>query len=62
MFCFFQNFAVGIIVPDADVFISWAEKKGYKGDLSALCKNKVSFSALSWLTMLFIHCVIMSED
>ncbi|KAK7144096.1 hypothetical protein R3I93_015066 [Phoxinus phoxinus] len=35
-----QSCLVGIIVPDPEVFPSWAQKKGFEGCFNELCDNK----------------------
>nr|XP_021324602.1 long-chain-fatty-acid--CoA ligase 6 [Danio rerio] len=35
-----QSCLVGIIVPDPEVFPSWAQKKGFDGGFHELCENK----------------------
>ncbi|KAM9330417.1 long-chain-fatty-acid--CoA ligase 1-like [Gastrophryne carolinensis] len=35
-----QDFVVGIVVPDPDTAISWAQKKKLKGTYEELCRNK----------------------
>ena len=33
-------FPVAILVPDPDTFVGWADKKGMKGTIEELCRNK----------------------
>ncbi|XP_056586260.1 long-chain-fatty-acid--CoA ligase 6 isoform X4 [Triplophysa dalaica] len=35
-----QSCLVGIVVPDPEVFPSWAQKKGFEGCFEELCENK----------------------
>jgi len=35
-----QTFAVGVIVPDAEVIPAWAEKNGLRASFPELCQNK----------------------
>ncbi|TRY77678.1 hypothetical protein DNTS_004554 [Danionella cerebrum] len=35
-----QSCLVGIVVPDPEVFPSWAQKKGVQGDFDQLCANR----------------------
>lgn len=36
-----QAFLIGIVVPDPDILVIWAKKKGLGGSYEELCKNKV---------------------
>jgi long-chain acyl-CoA synthetase len=31
---------VAIVVPDEEVFVSWAERNGWKGTMEELCQNE----------------------
>ncbi|GIY28473.1 hypothetical protein CDAR_87882 [Caerostris darwini] len=35
-----QEFVVGIVVPEKQVFLKWAKRKGFEGDFETLCQNK----------------------
>ncbi|XP_008334994.1 long-chain-fatty-acid--CoA ligase 1 [Cynoglossus semilaevis] len=34
-----QSFLIGIVVPDVEVFVSWAKKRGLVGSYEELCQN-----------------------
>lgn len=35
-----KDFPVAIVVPDEEVFVSWAERNGWKGTMEELCQNE----------------------
>ena len=55
-----QAFLVGIVVPDAEVMPSWAQKRGIEGTYAELCANKVCTWGLfpQSLPDLLIYCIM----
>ncbi|XP_055941481.1 long-chain-fatty-acid--CoA ligase 1-like isoform X2 [Argiope bruennichi] len=41
-----QEFIVGVVVPEKQVFLNWAKSKGFQGDFETLCQNKEVKSAV----------------
>jgi len=48
-----QSHLIGIVVPDPEVFVSWAKDRGFVGSYEELCQNPVCHQNPNFITFFF---------